>query len=72
VVDLLSDVFDLHALSLLEAEKGWYLQHRRMTTLRAKAITTAVNALCRKLRPRTGELLDGFGIPRAWLQSSLV
>ncbi|ABS05493.1 acyl-CoA dehydrogenase [Kineococcus radiotolerans] len=72
VAALLSDVFDLHALSVLEAEKGWYLQHRRMTTLRAKAITTAVNALCRKLRPRTGELLDGFGIPREWLASSLV
>ncbi|WP_432564046.1 acyl-CoA dehydrogenase family protein [Kineococcus sp. SYSU DK003] len=72
VATLLGDVCDLHVLALLEAEKGWYLEHRRMTTLRAKAITTAVNTLCRKLRPRTEELLAGFGTPRAWLASSLV
>ncbi|PRY12605.1 acyl-CoA dehydrogenase [Kineococcus rhizosphaerae] len=72
VAALLSDVCDLHVLALLEAEKGWFLEHRRMTTLRAKAITSAVNALCRKLRPRTGELLAGFGTPRAWLGSTLV
>nr|WP_179756744.1 acyl-CoA dehydrogenase [Kineococcus aurantiacus] len=72
VAALLSKVCDLHALSVLEAEKGWFLEHRRMTTLRAKAITAAVNALCRELRPRTAELLDGFGTPRAWLGSSLV
>ncbi|WP_337061448.1 acyl-CoA dehydrogenase family protein [Kineococcus sp. G2] len=72
VADLLGEVFDLHALALLEAEKGWYLEHRRMTTLRAKAVTHAVNDLCRRLRPRTEELLAGFGIPRHWLASSLV
>jgi len=69
---LLADVCDLHVLALLEAEKGWYLEHRRMTTLRAKAITGAVNALCRKLRPRTEDLLAGFGTPRHWLGSTLV
>ncbi|WP_432512248.1 acyl-CoA dehydrogenase family protein [Kineococcus sp. SYSU DK001] len=72
VAALLADVCDLHVLALLEAEKGWYLEHRRMTTLRAKAITKAVNALCRRLRPRTEELLAGFGTPRGWLGSSLV
>ncbi|WP_432487207.1 acyl-CoA dehydrogenase family protein [Kineococcus sp. SYSU DK018] len=72
VAALLGEVFDLHALALLEAEKGWYLEHRRMTTLRAKAVTHAVNELCRRLRPRTEELLAGFGIPRHWLASSLV
>ncbi|MEW1959521.1 acyl-CoA dehydrogenase family protein [Kineococcus sp. NPDC059986] len=72
VAALLADVCDLHVLALLEAEKGWYLEHRRMTTLRAKAITSAVNALCRSLRPRTEELLAGFGTPRHWLGSRLV
>ncbi|NAZ73820.1 acyl-CoA oxidase [Kineococcus sp. T13] len=72
IAALLSDVCDLHLLALLEADKGWYLQHRRMTTLRAKAITSAVNALCRRLRPRTDDLLAGFGIPREWLASTLV
>ncbi|WP_432498666.1 acyl-CoA dehydrogenase family protein [Kineococcus auxinigenes] len=72
VAALLGEVLDLHVLALLEAEKGWYLEHRRMTTLRAKAVTHAVNELCRRLRPRTGELLEGLGIPRHWLASSLV
>ncbi|WP_432493643.1 acyl-CoA dehydrogenase family protein [Kineococcus gypseus] len=72
VAALLGEVLDLHALALLEAEKGWYLEHRRMTTLRAKALTRAVNEQCRRLRPRTEELLAGLGIPRHWLASSLV
>ncbi|MGI4895335.1 MAG: acyl-CoA dehydrogenase family protein [Janthinobacterium lividum] len=69
---LLSDVCDLHVLGLLEAEKGWYLEHRRMTAVRAKAITHEVNALCRRLAPRAELLVSGFGIPRKWLASSLV
>ena len=72
VAALLADVCDLHALALLEAEKGWYLEHRRMTSPRAKAVTQAVNSLCRSLRPRTELLLAGFGIPEPWLASSLL
>ena len=72
IAALLSEVCDLHVLALLEAEKGWFLEHRRMTALRAKAITSAVNDLCRRLRPQTETLLAGFGIPREWLASSLV
>ncbi|NIZ91277.1 acyl-CoA dehydrogenase family protein [Kineococcus rubinsiae] len=67
VAALLSEVCDLHVLALLEAEKGWFLEHRRMTPVRAKALTHAVNDLCRSLRPRVGELLGGFGIPEHWL-----
>ncbi|PPK92121.1 acyl-CoA oxidase [Kineococcus xinjiangensis] len=69
---LLEQVCDLHALALLEAEKGWYLQHRRISPVRAKQITHAVNDALAKLRPRTEELLAGFGIPEAWLQASVL
>ncbi|WP_432547838.1 acyl-CoA dehydrogenase family protein [Kineococcus sp. SYSU DK004] len=72
VASLLGQVLDLHVLALLEQEKGWYLQHRRMTPAHAKALTHTVNAACRGLRPHVGTLLAGFGIPDAWLASSLV
>ncbi|GAA4972436.1 acyl-CoA dehydrogenase [Kineococcus glutinatus] len=64
---LLEQVCDLHALALLESHKGWYLQHRRMSPVRAKQVTHAVNETVNQLRPRTEELVAGFGIPDAWL-----
>ncbi|MFB9376779.1 acyl-CoA dehydrogenase family protein [Kineococcus gynurae] len=67
VAALLQEVCDLHVLALLEREKGWFLEHRRMTTVRAKALTHAVNDLCRTLRGRAEELIGGFGIPEEWI-----
>jgi len=64
---LLSKVCDLYALGVLETHKGWYLEHQRLTPARSKALTGMVNDLLRQLRPRMAELVDGFGIPDAWL-----
>ena len=47
---LLSDLCDLHALALIERERGWFMEHGRLTPARAKAVTTAVNELCGKIR----------------------
>ncbi|GAB7191020.1 acyl-CoA dehydrogenase [Kineococcus sp. NUM-3379] len=69
---LLEQVCDLHALALLESHKGWYLQHRRMSPVRAKQVTRAVNDAVSALRPRTDELLAGFGIPDAWLGAAVL
>jgi acyl-CoA oxidase len=60
---LLNDVCDLHVLSLLERERGWFLEHGRLTPARAKAVTSAVNDLCKKMRPQAELLIDAFGIP---------
>ena len=61
--ELLNRVCDLHALATIEAERGWFLEHGRLTPRRAKAVTAAVNELCRQLRPHARLLVEGFGIP---------
>jgi acyl-CoA oxidase len=50
---VLEQVCDLYTLSTIEAEKGWYLEHGRITPARSKQVTAAVNDLCASLRPRS-------------------
>ena len=61
--EILGKLCDLHALSVLEAERGWFLEHGRLTATRAKAIISTVNDLCDQLRPVAVDLVDGFAIP---------
>jgi len=56
-------VCDLYALSVIEDDKAWYVEHRFLSTERAKAVTRAINDRCRLLRPYAELLVDGFGIP---------
>jgi acyl-CoA oxidase len=65
--ELLAKVADLYALSTIEAHKGWYLEHQRLTPPRSKAITAKVNDLLKQLRPHMAELVDAFAIPDEWL-----
>jgi acyl-CoA oxidase len=61
--ELLCQVCDLYALSVIEADKAWFVEHRFLSTERAKAVTRAINDRCRRLRPHAELLVDGFGIP---------
>jgi acyl-CoA oxidase len=60
---LLDLVCDLYALSVIEDDKAWYIEHGYLSTGRAKAVTRGINDRCRKLRPYAETLVDGFGIP---------
>ena len=60
---------DLHALSGIEADRAWWMEHGRLTAQRSKAISREVSALCRKVRPLAGDLVDAFGVPDAMLRS---
>jgi len=60
---LLGTVCDLYALSVIEDDKAWFIEHRYLSTERAKAVTRAINDRCRVLRPFAETLVDGFGIP---------
>jgi acyl-CoA oxidase len=62
---LLATLCDLFALSTLEAERGWIQEHGRLTASRSKAVVTAVNELCGRLRPHVRTLVDAFGVPEA-------
>ncbi|MDX1881926.1 acyl-CoA dehydrogenase [Mycolicibacterium sp. 120270] len=60
---ILNMVCDLYALSVIEQDRAWFMEHRFLSTERAKAVTRGVNERCRNLRPYAELLVDGFGIP---------
>jgi len=63
--EILGLVCDLYALSVIDEDKAWFVEHRFLSTERAKAVTRAVNDRCRRLRPYAELLVDGFGIPES-------
>ena len=62
---LLDQVCDLYVLSAVETDLAWFQGHGRLTASRAKAVTAAVNDLCKRLRPEIDTLIDGLGVPDA-------
>jgi acyl-CoA oxidase len=63
---------DLFALSTIEADRAWWMEHGRLTTQRSKAITREVSSLCRKVRPIAEDLVDAFGVPEEMLHAELL
>ncbi|MDI5982351.1 acyl-CoA dehydrogenase family protein [Amycolatopsis magusensis] len=72
VAALLERVCDLYALSNIEADRAWFLEHGRLTSTRSKAVVAAVNSLCAELRPHARTLVDGFAVPEQFLQAPLL
>ncbi|WP_248580091.1 acyl-CoA dehydrogenase family protein [Nocardioides sp. InS609-2] len=60
---------DLFALTTIEADRAWFMEHGRLTTQRSKAISREINRLCRKVRPLAVDLVDAFGVPEEMLRS---
>lgn len=60
---------DLFALSTIEADRAWFMEHGRLTVQRSKAISREVNNLCRKVRPVAVPLVDAWAVPREMLRS---
>ena len=60
---LLDKVCDLYALSVVEADRAWFMEHGRLTSGRAKAVIAGVNRLCGELRPHARTLVDAFAVP---------
>ncbi|WP_295694786.1 acyl-CoA dehydrogenase [Lapillicoccus sp.] len=69
VLDLLCD---LYALSVIETNRGWYLEHERLTPSHSKQVIARVNELCGELRPLAHDIVGGFGLPDSWLGSALL
>lgn len=65
----LSLLCDLHALSVIEADRAWFMEHGRLSSMRSKAISREINGLCRKIRPLAVDLVDAFGVPPEMLRS---
>ncbi len=61
----------LYALSLVEADRAWFMEHGRLSGDRSKAVQSAVDELCRQLRPHAEDLVDAFGVPAELLRTEL-
>jgi acyl-CoA oxidase len=60
---VLDELCSLYALHAIEAERGYYQEHGRLSGGRSKAVLKGVNSLCASLRPHARELVDAFGVP---------
>ena len=72
VRERLKELYDLHALATIEAERAWYIEHGRLSGPRSKAITALVNELCAQVRPHAETLVDAFGVPGAAVDVPMV
>lgn len=69
---LLIRVCDLYALSVIEANRAWFMEHNRMDATRSKAVSAAVDRLCGELRPQALALVEGLGVEESWLNSAML
>lgn len=69
---LLDKLCDLYALSTIEADKAWFLEHGQLTAARAKLLTSTVNQLLKELRPHVTTLVDSFAIPVEWKAAKIL
>ncbi|MFZ5847490.1 MAG: acyl-CoA dehydrogenase [Actinomycetota bacterium] len=65
-------VCDLFALSAIEADRAWFMEHGRLSNAKSKAVTAMVNELCRRVRPIADDLVDAFDIPAEMLRAEII
>ncbi|MGZ4458343.1 MAG: acyl-CoA dehydrogenase family protein [Nocardioidaceae bacterium] len=70
--DALNLLSDLYALSCIEADRGWFQEHGRLSSARSKAVTATVNELCRRIRPICGDLVDALAVPAEMRQAEML
>lgn len=69
---VLKKLCDLFALSQIEKNKGWYLEHGYMESVKTKAIRKLVNQLCWEIRQEAVPLVDAFKIPERCLGAPII
>ncbi len=70
--DALNQVCDLFALTCIESDRAWFLEHNRLSNARSKAVTRRVNLLLRRVRPFASDLVDALGVPPEMLRAELL
>lgn len=69
---VLERLCSLFALTSIDADRAWFAEHNRITSGRAKAIGAQINALCGELRPDALAIVEGLGVPEAWLGAAML
>jgi acyl-CoA oxidase len=65
-------VCDLFALSAIEEDRAWFMEHGRFSNAKSKAVTAMVTELCRRVRPIADQLVDAFDIPEEMLRAEII
>ncbi|MGV8908997.1 MAG: acyl-CoA dehydrogenase [Propionicimonas sp.] len=68
----LEQLCSLYALTSINDDRAWFIEHSRISTGRAKAIGAQLNALCAELRPQALSLVEGLGVPSSWLGAAFL
>ena len=69
---VLNKLCDLYAVSTLCDDRGWFLEHGRMSAARSKSLVTTVDRLCADLRPHALAVVEGLGIPSHLLGAQMI
>ena len=62
---------ELFALTLLEEQRGWFLENGLLTPAESRSLSGRVEALCARIAPRAVALVDAFGIPAQCLAAPI-
>ena len=54
---------DLHALSVLEADRAWFMEHGKLSAAASKQLRKLVSALCAEARLIARPMVEAFAIP---------
>jgi acyl-CoA oxidase len=68
---VLERLCSVYVLEEVQRDRGWFQEHGRISSTRAKAVTKTLNTLVEELRPDAGALVDAFGIPDAVLAAPI-
>jgi acyl-CoA oxidase len=69
--DVLNLLCDLHVLTRIEHDRGWFLEHGRISAAAAKAIRKLAIRLSGEARLHARDLVDAFLIPDAVLAAPI-
>jgi acyl-CoA oxidase len=62
---------DLFGLTLVERHLAWYLLNGRLSTQRARTVTSYIDRLLARLRPHAQDLVDAFGLTPAHVRAPI-
>ncbi len=54
---------DMYALSTIQQDRAWFMEHGRISAELSKSITAEVERLMAEMRPLARDLVDAFGVP---------
>ncbi|GAB3158891.1 acyl-CoA dehydrogenase [Myceligenerans halotolerans] len=69
--EIMTTVRDIYGLTVIERNLDWYLANGRLSASRAKAVTTTIHDLLKRIRPHAVDLVDAFGYGQRHLRAPI-